>query len=509
MGSSDAYRSVLSSTVIILFSNIIGIGLAFATRIGAAKFLSTTEYGLLILGITVLHIGKRFSSLGLSEGVTRNIPRSDNPADMFTAAISISLIFSVALGLLFFGFADQLGRFIGESDIVPLFQIVGIGLSSSVLFNILASGLRGCEDSFGRAAIQINKQVLIFLGVIIGLSFGFGVERVLQLWIIGLVLTVLLGLFLIEARHGLIARPSQWYAVTREHGPPLVHFSLPLMGSATVWVLLHQTDTLFIGYFLASGNVGVYDAGYTLSRVLILLFSAAQFLFLPILSSLHADRETDAVRRVYYLTTKAVLLLTIPIYVILMSFAPQLLGFVFTPAYTDGALVLRILATGFLVNAILGPTKEALTAVGDTTAVLRNALGGLALNVVLNLILIPVYGPPGAAIASAVGFGAIHFGNWATLYRSDNIRPLTLRIAIVALFSSGLIVGLSQLLMTAIQSVGLLVSVFAVLAYVIHGVVVLLGGVIDSEDVDLFESALSDGSAELDRTISILRRFSS
>jgi O-antigen/teichoic acid export membrane protein len=110
---------------------------------------------------------------------------------------------------------------------------------------------------------------------------------------------------------------------------------------------------------------------------------------------------------------------------------------------------LRVLTVGAFVSAVLGADGRALIGLDRNRVVMYSTLVAAALNVILNVALIPVMGILGAAIASTIAISIRNGLNLGVLYRSHEISPVSssaVRPTLVAIGVAGvLLVGLSQL----------------------------------------------------------------
>ena len=73
----------------------------------------------------------------------------------------------------------------------------------------------------------------------------------------------------------------------------------------------------------------------------------------------------------------------------------------FGPAFTAGYVLMAILFCGILSKSMIGPGEVLLTMAGKQKLCVLLYVGALAANVVLNVTLIPLFGLPGAAAATA------------------------------------------------------------------------------------------------------------
>jgi len=428
--NSDAYERVAYGAGIVLFGNIFGMGFAFLTRVVPARWLSPSEYGLFALGVTILSATALLGNLGLYEGIARNIPRSDNPDQVFTTGLLVAIGFSVTLGGAIILLSPLIAARLLGTEFTPILRVVGIGIPLMVVFKVITGGFRGREDAVGRVATQnFLMRGSIFALVLIGITLGYGAMGATVGWVVGLTITAVGGLSLLEWRNGLLAPLRDWREAFAGEVAPLVRFSLPLMGAATIWQLLQETDNLFIGYYLQSADLGVYDAAFTLGRLVMLFFWPVGFLLLPVFSNLETAKNQDEINHLYTLITKWMTALTLPVVLFLATFPKLILSTVFTPSFGRGGIALTIIAVTFFTHVVAGANRQTLTALGNSTAVFKGMIGALFLNILLNILLIPQLGVEGAALATAISYGLLNVFYNILLYMIVDIQPFTWRLA--------------------------------------------------------------------------------
>jgi O-antigen/teichoic acid export membrane protein len=119
----------------------------------------------------------------------------------------------------------------------------------------------------------------------------------------------------------------------------------------------------------------------------------------PTVSELFARGEKDRLQNMISKSTWAIMAFALPMVLFLILGGKWLLPIVFGPEYAPAYILLVILCLGQLFNAAMGSVGlllnmsgfERLTAQGVTIAALSS--------IILNLILIPIGGPVGAAVA--------------------------------------------------------------------------------------------------------------
>ena len=132
----------------------------------------------------------------------------------------------------------------------------------------------------------------------------------------------------------------------------------------------------------------------------------------PRLSAALAKDDLAQAGALYRTSTSWLVLLTWPLYLLVITFPAALLG-IFGRQYTDATEVVVILCSAMLLATACGQVDSVLTMAGKSSWNLGNALFGLAVNVTVDLILLPRIGITGAAIG------------WAAAIVCNNLVPLT------------------------------------------------------------------------------------
>ncbi|MBN1563986.1 MAG: flippase, partial [Anaerolineae bacterium] len=201
--------------------------------------------------------------------------------------------------------------------------------------------------------------------------------------------------------------------------------AVPFAISRGLVTLDQQIDALMLGALDSAEAVAFYSVSQRGVQFISLLLLSVNVALAPQIVNLHADGKRDQLQRLLTQSARLVLLGSLPIalaFIVGGKLYLSIFGAEYKAAYT--ALVL--LSIGQVVNVATGSVVLLLM----MTQHERQAMYGLILtagsHIILNLLLVPVWGVEGAAIAGAVGMGA---GNLAMLWmvlRTLHINPTAL-----------------------------------------------------------------------------------
>lgn len=177
---------------------------------------------------------------------------------------------------------------------------------------------------------------------------------------------------------------------------------LPFFALAVLSLIHFKVDSLMLGFLRTYALVATYEAAYRLleaSRFVVLPLTMILF---PHLSTLAARREWRPFRTLLSRTLVTSCLAGAVLTVVTVLLAGVLIPLVYGDKYVDSILVLRIL---YLCVPVLYVTTVSMTAAGALHLERRTVVAqvvGLALNVTLNAVAIPVWGATGAAVTTLV-----------------------------------------------------------------------------------------------------------
>lgn len=393
------YSVLAKGSALIILGTVFGFGINFLIRLVPARVLGPDQYGLVILGLTIAGALSIFSKLGLPTGVARNLPRfkDKDKRGLVFSAFTLSLASSILIGAGLFFISTWLAEVIFHDIRLSLiFKIFSLSIPLITLQGIAIGVFQGSKRAKERVVVKnLLNPGAKFAAISLAFLFGYGAAGISTAILLGTALATAYALFTFRSL------PFLKKSKFEPHYGFLLKFSLPLLVSSAMWTLLLQADNVLIGYFLSSAETGVYDAAFNLAWIVTFSVSSFGFMFLPIFSELHRDGKEEHMRSMYSLVAKWMVIFTLPIYLALVISPEKTLILLFGSGYADGAVSLVILATGFLIQVVAGPAGGAVVSMGYTRFVMYTTLLAGAMNIVLNVLLIPIFSASGAALASA------------------------------------------------------------------------------------------------------------
>ncbi len=181
----------------------------------------------------------------------------------------------------------------------------------------------------------------------------------------------------------------------------MLKFSLPLIPAALVYWLMSSASTYFINLYVTDkSEIGLYQVGATIASVLGLAIWAFLQAWPPFAFSIH--KEPNA-RSVYSLVFELYCVLGFYAAFCLALFAGEILHVFTNQNYTGAKNVIGLLAINTILIGLPGILSIANNIVKKNSPYAFAVIVGSAFTVILFILLIPVMGKEGAAIAMIVG----------------------------------------------------------------------------------------------------------
>lgn len=160
---------------------------------------------------------------------------------------------------------------------------------------------------------------------------------------------------------------------------PLIKFSMSVAFTASVWVLVTQTDKLVLSKILTLADYGYFTVAILVASGIMLISTPISAALMPRMTRLQAEDKQEALMTTYRKATQLVTIIVIPAALTIIFFSPQILW-----AWTGDLLLVQKAAPVLSLYAI----GYAFLAVGAFPYYLQYAKGNLKLHLIGNLIFL-------------------------------------------------------------------------------------------------------------------------
>lgn len=262
----------------------------------------------------------------------------------------------------------------------------------------------GAVERWGRTSAALTFQRLATAVLAIALlGRGSGLVAVAVIYLVASACGQLATWRALRTLH---IRPD-WSSVSRAQLRQMWRSSFVLGVDTLAAMALFRLDAVLLSLLRGDEELASYAVGYRLLETVLFVTWAVSRAIFPAMSRAADDREAT---RLAELGLSAVATVFVPYGALLLLEGDRLLELLFGSEYTgESVLSLRLLAAAPLAFALSYLTASALTARQRNRAVLLSTVGALVINIAINAVAIPLYGGPGAAVATTVAYFAEGF----------------------------------------------------------------------------------------------------
>ncbi|MCD4653897.1 oligosaccharide flippase family protein [bacterium] len=364
------------------------------------RIFDPSEYGIISLLTVFANLVSMVAVLALDNSAARWFYDTTDIEDRRKTISSwfwCQLVISSSLAILTAWLAPWISNWlIGSNDGVILIRLIALGIPFVTGGKVLGSWLRYKRRAKSAVTFSISQTIggigLIILFVVVwekGL-IGLFTAKLLTPLITSIVAVFILGKWISP------------FAASWSRLREMLRYSTPLIPAAIgLWVMMSM-DRFMLKHFTDVSEVGLYSIAATISTGIALVTAAFSRAWGPFAFSI---MKQEYARAVYSKVLTLYSFLGCALCGILTLFAPLILRILTTEVYYPAASTVSFLVFGTLLN---GSCFIAVLGCGIAKKSLPRAISvaiGATANLSLNLLLIPVMGRNGAALATMLSWG--------------------------------------------------------------------------------------------------------
>lgn len=435
-----------------LFGNLVIYGLGdTATQIISvfllplyARYLSTTDYGVLALLLTVEVVTKVVFRWGIDGAFMRMyFDCPDDAARQRLASTQFYFLLAANGSLLALGLvsATWLGPYLFKTDLYNWTMRLVLINTFVVSFYYLPFHVMRIEGrtptfislTFARSLATILMRLLLVI------AFRWGVHGVvLSDIVVTSVFTIVLARWFAPLIRLVFSR-----ALLRES----LRFGLPRLPHGVAQQVIGSSDRYVLARYVALNQVGLYSTGSTFGQGLKLFLSSFEQAWAPFYFGVM--REPDAKSTFARVTTYSVLVLALLV-TGLAACARDLVAFLMPPTFLPAAQVVPWIGLGVGLQGLYLLTSIGLNITKRTEYYPMATAIAAATSVGANLALVPTFGIIGAAWANVIAYGVLALVSWRFSNRFYPISYETARLVRI-LAAAALSLSASRLLVPPLR----------------------------------------------------------
>ena len=436
------------------------------------KLLGSEEYGIFTTALSIATIFEMFTDFGLRDISIRNVSQNKDQTEKYIGNL---LVWKVLVCVIIYTFMLIIVNMLGyEPKIKTIIYILTVSAflkNMKYTFRIFFQA----HDKFGWDTLLVLVERTSLLGF--GLAALFRWDALLPFTICFVSVRAIDLLLTMVVLRWKVARIK--FSFSFNFMKKLQIEALPLGLFFVILTVFSYIDTVMLSLMRTYSEVGIYNAAFKIYEGITIVPTIFWLVFLPRLSELYSIDKGHH-RRLAIRSVKYMFLTGLPTLTYGILFSSFMINFFFKEEFSGAIFTLQILFFGlafqypnWMLNATLISMKRQRVMM---------ALGGIGLGfkIILNLILIPLYGYNGSAFATVLSEFVIFLGAAIYLYRYHIQLPI-FQVAIKPILAS-ILVYVVYVYLSGILSMIPLVIV----TVIIYLTAIFLLKAFDQDEIDTF-----------------------
>ena len=359
-----------------------------------ARYLNLTTFGQYAFIVAFVEIFKVISTMGVNTILTREVAKNKEGAlRLYSSALAIQGILSVIT----FGIIVISINVISSSDtVIKATYFCAI----AVIFEFIGKTFSSVFQAFERMEFDTYKtflsQGIFLLGIIAVAKFNLGLIGIFYVLILAGCIDAIFGFFVVQ--YGFVKFQPKgnltevWF---------LAKEAIPLGFKRVMRRIGFRIDTLILAAFKSSAEVGLFHGVYKMVQALQFLADGSLQAIFPIFSR-HYGTSHGSFDLAYEKSFKFLSIIGVPIAIFLSFFSHEIITLVLGNKFIAAVPALRILSW-MIAFMFLSNLMENVLIVGGKQSICTLVTGiALAINFILDLLLIPRWSFTGASIATLI-----------------------------------------------------------------------------------------------------------
>jgi len=394
-----------------LFARGFGSAISFLVILIIARLLGPADFGIFSLCLTIVTIIAVLSKWGLDivvlKQVATNMLNNLKKAkgyivSSFAMVLCMSFIVALTIWLIMGIFSEYFieNYKISETLLIFIWSIIPLSL-----IVILGEAYKSC----GRPVLATSLQtviapllILIMIGVLLIFEY-VSLSSLVFVYVMGLFIALFFSIF-------------AWIKVFPKSKVDIISFKQlfldgwPILIVTSSVLVMNWTDIIILGVFVTEEELGVYYAASRVALASTLVLVAVNSINAPKFAKFYEKGDFDQISEIAQ-QASVVLLAIVSVPSFLFVIFPEWVMSWFGGSYSTGAGPLTILAIGQYVNVVCGSVGYLLTMTGKEKTLRNIILVSAAVNIVLNLFFVQLFGMLGVSYATAISI--ILWNIWA------------------------------------------------------------------------------------------------
>jgi len=380
----------------IFFAKIASMGISFLATALIARKLGPLNYGQLSYALSFTGLFGFLATLGIDQILYRDLVKFPEKRNEYMGtALSLRIVASIITTII-----CTLSAFLFSPKDVSQLLIFIVSLTfifSS--FQLLNYEFQAEVKSKYTSILSLIIVLILNILKIIAILSGNGV---IYLALLVLLEPILYATGFIYFRIKKFGTIRNW-SFSKNIASQILKDSSPLIFASAFFAIYARIDQVMIKNILDTHSVGLYSSAVTISEVWYFIPNIIVGAFFPAIVNAKKTSEKlyyQRIKKMFFVLFFVSILTALPTALL----SKYLITIIFGAGFLGALTVLQIYVWSNIGAALNMLAQQILIVENYTKIISINTFVGMAMNVILNIILIPRYGMTGAALASLISY---------------------------------------------------------------------------------------------------------
>ncbi|MBO6794881.1 MAG: oligosaccharide flippase family protein [Balneolaceae bacterium] len=422
-------QSIKNATI-----SYIGIILGFIATIKLfPNILATDQFGLTRVLLSIMTLSVQFLNFGIPKSIVKFFPPlkavSDKPQGLFWAFIIPPLLGFIAYSILLIVFDNRLLElYNNESKLLSQYFIYIIPLvffSSS--FGLLTAFLKASFNTVFASSLQEVFLRIITIGTLLLFSFDIiNFDQFIFLFIANYALQYIL-LLAYSLIKGFVKFEIEFSVFSKKKVIEIFQYSFYAFFSGLTVLILGNIDLLMLGSYEGLTKTGIYAIAIYVGSVILVPKKSIGKISFPVISNSFSNNDIHNISDVYKKTSLNQYIAGVIIYIGVIANLNNLFA-ILPDEYSTGAVVIIIIGLGNLFDMATGANGQIIISSPFYKFDFYSSIFVIVVAIILNFLLIPIYGILGAAVATSISIIIGNITRVVYVWLKFRLQPFSIKI---------------------------------------------------------------------------------
>ena len=425
------------------------------------------HWGLIQLIVAYAVVLSTFTSFGIPKVFLKFFPSFKDKSQLLMYSLLLPSIGLLFISIVYFFLRDHIFILLKMDPLLQEnFIYVFILIFCISFYEIFSSLSRSYLDAI--TPVVLNEFFLKTFNLIILVIHGFkyiDFTTFLLLYVIGYFIKLFV-LFMINLKN---RRISFSLSLSNLNFNELFKFGLYVFAGGLSIMIVTRLDMLMIGYLLDLEQVAFYTLAFYIGNAIAIPGRSVTSISVPLISKAWQDQDYKEIKLIYTKSAINQLIISGLLFIVVWLNIDDVL-LLLPEKFSHGKWVVFYIGFAQLVNMSCGVNGPIIVNSKYYKFDLYTNVFLLLITILLNYLLIPVFGIDGAAMATAISIVFFNFVRLIIIYNKMNIQPFSYKtiFTILILFFVYFVcykVNLDNVFLNILIKTILSISIFAIICY--------------------------------------------